>query len=355
MRRPLLLGALTILAALGAPAAAQAAVADAFSLGPAATSLRAQGVRLVAIPPAAITGPAWTLPVQRRSSGVIVHSGGLLLRGRRGRTLAVTGVRTPAAGAGNVSAIVAGRRITIARVAASGRVTLSAAFTTVLRRRLALRSKLSAALGVLRRAPVVSTPTPATPASPSTPGPGTTTTPPATPPTDTARTVTAATLTWHVRDSFVDYLASGQGTSALDGAVAQPPSGSPALVREYLLPLRDGWYDPATGKAAVRFSGGVRFAYAAHGLEIEARDLEIEMAPGASRVFAQFSGAAVQNPGRGPLVNLTWAAPDTGDATANWTKLPGTIPAGADTSVFAGFYFPGDDFGWFALTLRYAP
>lgn len=343
-----------LVALLTAPVAAQASLEDAFSLGPSAAALRAQGVRLVAVPPASISGPAWTLPVQQRAAGKVVHAGGLLLR-RGGRTLAVTGIRTPASGAGNVTALVSGRRMAMARVTASNRVALRPGFTAAIRRRLALRRVVPATFGVLRRSPVITgTPVTPEPATPVTPGPTTPVvgTPGAGSPERpaTAKDVAAATLTWHVRDSFVEYL---DGTSALDGAVAAAPSGSPALVREYRLPLRDGWYDPASGKAVVRFTGGVRFFHVAHGLEIEARNLEVELVPGASRALADFSGAAVTKPGRAPLVNLTFAAPAVApDTTATWPKLPGTIPPGADTSVFAGFYFPGDDFGWLGVTLR---
>lgn len=357
MRRLLAL-AVVLVAVLAAPVAARAAtLEDAFSLGPTATALRAQGVKLVPVPPAEITGPAWTLPVQQRRGKTVIHAGGLLLR-RGSRTLVLTSLRTPASGPGSVTALVAGRRLAIARVSANSRVSLNAAFTRIVRRRLALPHTVSATFGVLRRSPVLTgapvTPEPAAPSTPTSPGTGTTTsTPAALERPATAKDVAAATITWHIRDSFVEYL---DGTGPLDGAVAAAPSGSPSLVREYRLPLQSGWYDPATGRADVRFTGGVRFYHVAHGLEIEARNLEVQLVPGSSLALADFSGAAVTKPGRGPLVNLTFAAPAVApDTTATWAKLPGTIPAGADTSVFAGFYFPGDDFGWLGVTLRPAP
>jgi hypothetical protein len=41
----------------------------------------------------------------------------------------------------------------------------------------------------------------------------------------------------------------------------------------------------------------------------------------------------------------------TDGATRTWTQLPAKIPVGVAASVFAGFYFPGDAFGWFTLTV----
>jgi hypothetical protein len=162
--------------------------------------------------------------------------------------------------------------------------------------------------------------------------------------------VSAATLLWHIRDSWVDYLANGQGTAGFDGALAEPPSGTPPLVREYRLPLRDGWYDPATDSASVRFTGCVRFRYALHGIAIEAQELEAEIVPGASRVIARFSGAST-TPGRSLLADLAPAAPVVTGQEATWNQAPASIPTGTATSVFAGYYLPGDAFGWFTLAL----
>lgn len=75
-------------------------------------------------------------------------------------------------------------------------------------------------------------------ASAATPAPGPLTRP------ASALTVATGTLTWQLRESFVQYLASGQGTSGAAGATALPASvrtGSDAtLVYGYRLALASG-------------------------------------------------------------------------------------------------------------------
>ena len=34
-----------------------------------------------------------------------------------------------------------------------------------------------------------------------------------------------------------------------------------------------------------------------------------------------------------------------------YTQVPGTIPAGAGDSTFAGYYTAGDDFGWVTVSM----
>jgi Htaa len=76
-----------------------------------------------------------------------------------------------------------------------------------------------------------------------------------------------AAVTWHVRDSFVQYPASGGGAgTASAGATAGAPQVRPGsdtpLVYEFgFTPAATGWYDPASGQAAVSFTGTVRFLF----------------------------------------------------------------------------------------------
>lgn len=53
------------------------------------------------------------------------------------------------------------------------------------------------------------------------------------------------------------------------------------------------------------------------------------------------------------LADLALKPPALGEdgRTRTWSELAATIPAGAATSAFAGFYFPGDPFGWFTVSL----
>ena len=40
--------------------------------------------------------------------------------------------------------------------------------------------------------------------------------------------------------------------------------------------------------------------------------------------------------------------------TVTYEKIPGTVPEGSSESVFAGFYLPGDDFGWVSVAFSTA-
>jgi hypothetical protein len=44
-------------------------------------------------------------------------------------------------------------------------------------------------------------------------------------------------------------------------------------------------------------------------------------------------------------------------ATANafsYERIPGAVPPGAASSVFAGYYLPGDPFGWISISFTTA-
>jgi hypothetical protein len=175
--------------------------------------------------------------------------------------------------------------------------------------------------------------------------------------------VTAATVDWHVRESFIRYIATGEGTSPTDGATADPPvllpGASAALSYDFHFPFASGWLDPgadpssaADDSAALYFSGGLRFHYSGHGIDLAASAPEIELAGGNSRAIFAVSenGAAAE---RQVLVNL-----DLGRAGAitqsgssyTYDRVPAAIPAGTASSTFAGFYAPGTDFGCFSVS-----
>ncbi len=40
--------------------------------------------------------------------------------------------------------------------------------------------------------------------------------------------------------------------------------------------------------------------------------------------------------------------------TTTYDKIPGTVPEGSSDSVFAGFYLPGDEFGWVSVAFSTA-
>ena len=156
-------------------------------------------------------------------------------------------------------------------------VRLTVAGAAALRRALKVKRLSPGALGTLtvdaKRSTTTTgngTPGPTTTPGTTTTTPGGTTTPPGpntpadlggpVPPARPASAVdvTAAPITWHVRDSFIRYINTGEGTATSDGATAEPPvviGGSPPLVYDFHFPFKGGWYDPMSKTARVTYSG----------------------------------------------------------------------------------------------------
>lgn len=175
--------------------------------------------------------------------------------------------------------------------------------------------------------------------------------------------VTAAGLDWNVRDSFIRYINAGEGTSVFGGAAAAPtevrPGSSLPLTYRFGFPFASGWVDtganpsdPADDRAAVYFGGGVRFLYGAHGIDLRTSAPEVELGGGASRaIFSVAEGEAAAE--RQVIVNLDLghaAAVQQSGGTVTYDRVPGAIPSGTATSTFAGFYAPGTDFGCFTVS-----
>jgi Htaa len=371
----------TMLVALAAAAPAHGTTTLA-TTGAAADGLRAQGVRISALSPARATRTRIRLPVSAGTlagSATLDHGGAVRLRrGRRSVTLSHWQARLGARA--TLTARVAGRRATVLQGPAGSRlkldtaaetaslagapVTLTRAAASAIKRRLGLRRAPRGALGrvtvsaSLRGAPPARPLTPAlgggtTPAGSGTPSPS-----PAPDPLPklarpaSATNATAATITWHVRDSFIQYINSGEGTSTSGGATSAPPTvedgSAEPLVYAFHFPLASGWHDAASADAALYYTGKVNFSYRAHGIDMEAQDPEIELNGADSRAIFRMDGA------REVLVDLdlTKAAsistsPD--GHTHAYERVPGFIPEGTGDSVFAGFYLPGDEFGWVSV------
>jgi Htaa len=175
--------------------------------------------------------------------------------------------------------------------------------------------------------------------------------------------ITAATVSWDVRESFIRYINTGEGTSVSGGAVAAAPEvragSSAALTYKFGFPFASGWHDaganpadPADDRAALYFSGGVRFLYSAHGIDLRTSAPELEIAGGSSRaIFAVAEGDAAAE--RQVIVNLDLTragAVQISGSTVTYEHVPGAIPSGTAASVFAGFYAPGTDFGCFTVS-----
>lgn len=165
-----------------------------------------------------------------------------------------------------------------------------------------------------------------------------------------------------MRESFIRYIATGEGTSVSGGASADPPvllpGASAALSYDFHFPFASGWLDsgadpanPADDTAALYFSGALRFQYSGHGIDLLAGGPEIELAGASSRAIFTLTdnGGAPQ---RQVLVNLDLSragAISHNGSSYVYERIPGAIPAGTATSTFAGFYPPGTDFGCFSV------
>ncbi|MES1193635.1 MAG: HtaA domain-containing protein [Solirubrobacterales bacterium] len=364
-------------------------------------ALGVQGITTSAVAPAKAKGSKFTFPVKTATVGsaaMLGHSGGLRLRaGTRSVVLSEPQLRlakdsrlTAKIGKSTVTVLTVGgakRKLnaTAGTVALRGaKVRLTAAGATALRRALKLRRLAPGVLGTLtvdakRSTTTTGSGTPAT-GTPTTTTPGGSTTAPGTPlpgigalvpsgPTPLARPatavdVTAAAITWHVRDSFIQYINTGEGTTTSGGATADPPTVRPGssapLAYDFHFPFKEGWYDPVSKMARIAYTGTVTFNYKGHGIKLTATDPEIEIAGGtASRAIFVTSNTDTAAK-RGVLIKLDPAAAaattHSPDGTSHaYTEIPGSIPADAGASVFAGFYAAGSPFGWVNVDVTTPP
>jgi len=178
----------------------------------------------------------------------------------------------------------------------------------------------------------------------------------------------AATIKWFVRDSFINYVASGAGTRVAGGATADPPSGSNNLAYSFNFPFASGWTEPealdSPENTLVKGTGTVGFAYCEHGINFIVSTPEIEIGDDTnSRLIFEVTGTdnaeiATQ---RAVVTKLlpsqaqSHTVTDNGDGTTtvHYKKIPGLIPEAAK-GIFAGFYQPGDSFGALSLTYTYS-
>lgn len=183
-----------------------------------------------------------------------------------------------------------------------------------------------------------------------------------------AAAITSASIDWHVRESFIRYVGTGEGTSVSGGATADPPvllpGASAALSYGFHFPFSSGWLDdgadpgnPADDTARVGFGGAVHFQFSAHGIDLNTANPEIELAGANSRaIFTITDGAEPAE--RQVLINLDLshaAAIKAAGNTYTYERVPGAIPAGTASSTFAGFYAPGTDFGCVTVSFTAAP
>ena len=161
-----------------------------------------------------------------------------------------------------------------------------------------------------------------------------------------------------MRDSFIRYMAAGEGTSASRGATAAAPEGDPPLVYAFQFPFAEGWCDPVSGAARIAFSGTVAFRYAEHEIDLVVNDPEVELDGPASRVIFRMTGSGDTDGGnRRGVVETLDVSKSAAAANGNrfsYERIPGAVPPGAASSVFAGYYLPGDPFGWVSISFTTA-
>lgn len=380
--------------AASAPAAPAASGRAVLELnGPAAKTLRASGVRIGPAGAAEGGSRRVRLPIRAGlvgSSTTVLRFGGGLSLGKGKQRLHLGGLRLTLGRRASLAGKLGGESLPLFRVLKGGRRELDPAHGSVRLSGLRLGLRRSAAKKIAERLGLEQLPLgtfgvlaateaglmPGNPApAGSTPGtttgcplPGTAGPAPEQPLLKPVRPpaaidITGASISWNVRDSFIRYVNTGEGTSVFDGATAGAPEVRPgssaALTYSFGFPFASGWHDPganptdpADDRAAVYFSGGVRFLYSAHGIDLRTSAPELEIDGGDSRaIFMVAEGA--EPPERQVIVNLDLtraAAVSTSGATVTYERVPGAIPAGTASSVFAGFYAPGTDFGCFTVS-----
>lgn len=173
-----------------------------------------------------------------------------------------------------------------------------------------------------------------------------------------ATSLTGASVEWRVRDSFIQYVSSGTGAKAIDGAVPGPleeVGGAAPLIYRFSFPFASGWTDTASQRTLVKGNGGVAFRHCVHTINFQVTQPEIELNGGLSRMIFRVNGTdgtAYPNSRAvvvGLRLNEAESVETVGDTTT-YTGIPGFIPEGSG-GIFADFYLPGTEFG--SLTISF--
>lgn len=199
------------------------------------------------------------------------------------------------------------------------------------------------------------------------------------PPLGSNEVTSAATIKWFVRDTFVNYVSSGDGVSVDGGATGDAPTGPNNLVYSFNFPFASGWTVPGDvdgpESTLIKGTGTVGFRYCKNTINFRVSDPEIEIDGDAnSRIIFRVNGTdGTPFPdSRAVMIKLmpSFGDPPTvtdngnGTTTVKYEKIPGFVPNEA-TGVFAGFYpgyspdFAGqeprpDRFGFLSVTYTYA-
>ncbi|MGB0120809.1 MAG: HtaA domain-containing protein, partial [Solirubrobacterales bacterium] len=161
-----------------------------------------------------------------------------------------------------------------------------------------------------------------------------------------AADVTTGTIDWRVRESFIQYVNSGVGTTVHDGATAGPVEtigSAPPLTYRFAFPFTSGWATD-TEESAIYGSGAVGFKNCRNTINFTVADPEIELDGDAnSRIIFTVNGLdGTPFPhSRAVVVKLlpSFGARSVDGKKVTITGIPGYIPE-ESTGIFAGFYPP---------------
>jgi hypothetical protein len=172
----------------------------------------------------------------------------------------------------------------------------------------------------------------------------------------TAKTVEAVSLKWYPRASWLNYVATGEGTTTSNGAFgvnSTVPPCAPApgsnegtgtnsgvsLPYEIDFTPAESWFDPASGTASINGTGSVSFRFKAHGINLTGSDPEIQLTGSTSQAIFRFSGSeGTPYPDqRVALLSLPTPQPTITGNTYTYSLLRATLTSNGE-KVFAGFY-----------------
>jgi Htaa len=173
---------------------------------------------------------------------------------------------------------------------------------------------------------------------------------------DGAQDVTSATFSWRPKESFVQYIALGEGSSVSEGATLGPVEvtrdNSARLVYSFGFALKPGsWHHAASGTAGLLTQGTVRFTYSDHGIDLRFKDPEIEINGSRSRAIFTVVGedcTAITSV-RGVLLDLSPGAPGGTAPTYDYGQIPGTLTDGG-SQMLGDYYVPGRLWGSFGVS-----
>lgn len=186
--------------------------------------------------------------------------------------------------------------------------------------------------------------------------------------TDLPRPASAVDLTcgyfiWALRSSWIDYL---EFNSPVEPALALPPiegkdhycpverADNPDSYYFYL-PVTAGWWDAASGTGDLRLAGGIRFQYAAHGLDITVKDLDVRFNGASSEIWLTAFDADTPGGERIKFATFDARVPTAGGPLAPGTAATrfGSAFTTAANDLLLKYYGVGGDAGCFDLGVNF--